>query len=253
MRVSAIVSTYNSERFFKGCIDDLLNQTLWQQGDLEIVVINAGSTQGELFLIKEYLRQGIPITVITTMREPLYVSWNRGIRIASGEYITNANTDDRHAPDAYEKQAAYLDAHPTVGLVYADAYVTTTPNATWDSDYDLCDEPPYQEGVLQWPEYNALDLLRHCYMGQAPMWRRDLHTQAGLFDESFIIAGDYEMWLRLAVCGIQMAKLHDILGLFYWHPSQLGRDNQQHSAYESRRAILRHKLAIEAQWQPSPT
>lgn len=117
IRVSAVVSTYNSERFFRGCIEDLLQQSLFQRGELEIVVINAGSKQGELYLIKEYFRQGIPLTVITTLREPLYTSWNRGIWIAKGRYITNANTDDRHCPDAYAILADTLDRKPLVGLV----------------------------------------------------------------------------------------------------------------------------------------
>lgn len=249
IKVSAIVSTYNSERFFKGCIEDLMQQTLWAKGELEIVIVNAGSKQGELYLIKEYFRQGIPLTVITTLREPLYKSWNRGIKIAKGQYITNANTDDRHAPDAYEKQAAYLDAHPAIGLVYADAFVTTTANATWDSDYTLSTEPPYSDGLLAWQDYNPPDLLKHCYIGQAPLWRKSLHDTVGFFDESFMVAGDYEMWLRMASCGVQMYHLPDITGLFYWHPDQLGRQAAQHSAYESRRAILKHRHAIEAQWE----
>lgn len=250
IKVSAIVSTYNSEEYFKGCIEDLMRQTLWGRGELEIVVINAGSEQGELYFIKEYFKQGIPLTVITTMREPLYVSWNRGIRIAQGKYITNANTDDRHNPQAYELQAEYLDNHPEIGLVYADAYVTTTKNAVWGEPYTLSEEPPYEDGMLSWQEYNPLDLLKHCYMGQAPMWRKVLHDSVGHFDESYQIAGDYEMWLRMASCGVKMHKLPQILGLFYWHPSQLGRSQQGHSAYESRRAILKHRRAITEQWQP---
>jgi len=249
IRVSAIVSTYNSEQFFRGCIEDLLAQSLYQRGALEIVVVNAGSKQSELYMMKEYLRQGIPLTVITTQREPLYTSWNRGIRIAKGQYITNANTDDRHAPDAYAIQADYLDKHPMTGLVYADAFVTTTPNATWDSPYELSSEAPYQDGMLAWIDYEPLSLLRFCYMGQAPMWRRELHTQAGLFDESFMVAGDYEMWLRFAACGVNMAHIKDVLGLFYWHKDQLGRAQAEQSAYESRRAVLRHKEGIERTWQ----
>lgn len=249
IKVSAIVSTYNSEKFFRGCIEDLLAQSLWQRGELEIVVINAGSKQGELYLIKEYFRQGIPLTVMTTQREPLYTSWNRGIRIAQGRYVTNANTDDRHAPDAYAILADTLDRNPAIGLVYADAYVTPTANATWDGYYELNTEPPYQNGMLNWVAYNPMLLTHYCYIGQAPMWRKDLHEQVGYFDESYLIAGDYEMWLRMAACGINMLHIPQPLGLFYWHPEQLGRQQAEHSTYESRRAVLKHREAIQAQWE----
>lgn len=253
IKVSAIVSTYNSSRFIRGCLDDLLAQSLWQRGELEIVVINSGSQQDEAYHLKQYLKQGIPLTIITTLREPLYVAWNRGLRIAQGEYVTNANTDDRHHPLAYEQMATALDNNPSIGLVYADAFVTPTPNATWDSPYDLNDQPPYPNGVLGWPEFDPLLLLQYCYIGQAPMWRKSLHTQVGFFDESFMVAGDYELWLRMVACGVPMQRLPQILGLFYWHPDQLGRRQAQQSAMESRRAIWRHRKAIEKQWQPSPT
>lgn len=249
IKVSAIVSTYNSAKFIRGCLDDLLSQTLWQRGELEIIVINSGSQQDEAYYLKEYLRRGIPLTIITTLREPLYVAWNRGLTIAQGQYVTNANTDDRHHPCAYEMQAAYLDQYPTVGLVYADAFVTPTPNATWDSTYQLNDEAPYPNGVLGWPEFDPHALLQYCYIGQAPMWRKSLHDTVGFFDTSFMVAGDYEMWLRMVACGVVMQRLPQVLGLFYWHPEQLGRQQAAQSAMESRRAMLRHREAITTQWQ----
>lgn len=251
MKVSAIVSTYNSERFFQGCIEDLMQQTLWKSGELEIVVINAGSKQGESYYIREYLRQGIPLTVITSLREPLYSSWNRGIRIAKGQYITSANTDDRHKPDAYEVLAKTLDDNPSIGLVYADAHVTPTPNATWGGIYELSEEAPYEDGMLGWPEFDPLLLTKLCYMGQAPMWRASLHQQVGYFDESYMIAGDYEMWLRMVSCRkVRMQHVPELLGIFYWHPSQLGRSQSKQSAMESRRAILKHRQRIHDIWQP---
>ena len=44
-KVSAIVSVYKAERFIKGCLEDLLSQTLFQKGDLEIIIVNSGSPE----------------------------------------------------------------------------------------------------------------------------------------------------------------------------------------------------------------
>lgn len=253
MRVSAIVSTYNSAAFFKGRIDDLMRQSLWERGELEIVVINAGSKQDESYYIKEYIRQGIPLTVITSLREPLYTSWNRGIRIARGQYITNANTDDRHCPDAYRIMAEALDNAPDTGLVYADAYVTPTPNARWGGMYDISTEQPYPSGRLNWPAFDPLTLLKHCYIGHAPMWRKEIHEALGYFDESYMVAGDYEMWLRMVASGIRMQRVDDVLGLFYWHPAQLGRQAAAQSGMESRRALLKYRETVRVKWEHSPT
>lgn len=244
-KVSAIISCYNAERFLRGCIDDLLAQTLWAQDRLEIVVINASEKRGDALILRDYLKQGIPLQIITTPREPLYTSWNRGIRMATGDYITNANTDDRRRPDALERLAEVLDTTPDVGVVYADDYVTSTENAVWGQPYTIVKEPPYELGRLNWPDFDRQHLTRQCYMGPHPLWRRMLHQQAGLFDDSYMIAGDYEMWLRLAAYGVNFKRVPEVLGLFYWNPAQLGRIQAQQSNMESRRAVLKWGGQIE--------
>lgn len=246
-RVSALVSTYASEKFLRGCIDDLLTQTLWQQNRLEIVVVNASSPQGEAYILRDYLRQGVPLQIITSLREPLSTSWNRAIRLSTGDYLTTANADDRHRPDALERLADVLDNNPNVGLAYADCYVTSTENAEWGKPYELSLEPPYGLGRLNWPDFDRQRLLRQCYMGPQPVWRRKLHEQFGLFDESYPIAGDYEMWLRFAAFGVTFQRVPDVLGLFYWNPSQMGRSQLQQAAMESRRAVLKWEQRIVQQ------
>jgi glycosyltransferase involved in cell wall biosynthesis len=244
-KVSAIVSAYNSERFLRGCIDDLLNQTLYAQNRLEIIVINASEQRGDTLILRDYLRQSIPLQIITTPREPLYTSWNRGIRLATGDYITNANTDDRHRPDALEMLADTLDSQPSVGVVYADCYVTNTENAVWDKPYTIVQEAPYGTGRLNWPTFDRQRLTQQCYIGPQPLWRRSLHQQFGLFDESYMVAGDYEFWLRLAAYGVEFQRVAEVLGLFYWNPNQLGRAQSQQSAMESRRALLKWRSQID--------
>lgn len=234
--VTALVSVYNGAKFLRGRLDDLIQQTLYRNGELEIVVINSGSTDITARVLEaEYLPY---ITLITSLREPLYTAWNRGIQLAAGRYITNANVDDRLRPDALEIMAQYLDEHPDAGLVCGDSYVTTTENATWQSPYELCQEAPYAAGRLNFPPPDPAVLLQQCVTGNNPMWRRKLHETAGLFDESYLVAGDYEFALRLAAHKVPMHKIDDVLGLFYWHPSQLGRASAEQSAYESRRALL---------------
>ena len=133
-RVSAIVSTYNSERFLRGCLEDLVQQTLFKRHELEVIVVNTGSQQGEDSLVNE-LQKNYPqiVSIRIGERETIYQAWNRGIRAASGEYVTTANTDDRHRSDALEVMASELDAHPEVALVYGDVFVTNFENQTFDS------------------------------------------------------------------------------------------------------------------------
>jgi glycosyltransferase involved in cell wall biosynthesis len=236
-KTSAIVSVYNGEKFFQGRLENLLAQTAWSAGELEIIIVNSGSKQGEDGIARQYMAKGVPFIYIKSLREPLYVAWNRAISAATGDYIIPANVDDRLHPVAVEKLAEYLDMHDNIDLVYADSYVTDTENATWES-YRLSSRPPYL-GRLEWPQFEPKRLLDHYYLGPCPMWRRSLHLRFGLFDQSFQLAGDYEWALRLAAHGVKMLHVQEFLSLFY--DNGMGINHQEFSAMESRRAILRWK------------
>ena len=117
--ISALVSTYNSERFIRGCLEDLEAQTVANK--LEIIVVNSGSEQNEESIVKEFQKKYSNIKYVKTeLRETIYTAWNRAIKIARGKYLTNANTDDRHRKDALEILANELDNNPDIALVYGD-------------------------------------------------------------------------------------------------------------------------------------
>jgi len=82
--VTAIVSTYNSEKFIRGCLEDLENQTIADK--LEIIVVNSGSKQNEEAIVKEFQQKYDNIKYIKTdKRETIYQAWNHGIKAASGK------------------------------------------------------------------------------------------------------------------------------------------------------------------------
>ena len=70
--ITAIVSTYSAERFMRGCLEDLIAQTLFSE--TEVLVIDSGSPQGESAICLEYARKHPQIKLIRTEREPLYAA-----------------------------------------------------------------------------------------------------------------------------------------------------------------------------------
>jgi glycosyltransferase involved in cell wall biosynthesis len=188
--VTAIVSTYKSEEFIRGCMEDLVEQTLFKRGEVEILVIDSGSPENERAVVEEFQKHHSNVVYVRTEREPLYTAWNRALRMAHGRYISNANTDDRHRADAYEVMAAALDNRPEVALVYGDMVLTQTPNAKLGTAPD--------EKLYPWAPFSVAGLLGEERCGPHPMWRRDLHYDLGGFIEEFKVASDYEWWLRLA-------------------------------------------------------
>ena len=175
-RLTAIVSVYNSERFISGCLADLASQTIADR--VEIIVIDSGSKQNEEAVVQEYQRTYQNIKYVKlAQRESVYAAWNRAIRVATGEYLTNANTDDRHAPHAFECMVRTLDERPNFALVYADQWITETENENFDKFTPV--------GRFNWKDYDPQQLIFGCYVGPQPMWRRALHEKYGYFDETF--------------------------------------------------------------------
>lgn len=206
--VSAIVSTYNSEQFIRGCLENLEAQTIADR--LEIVVIDSGSEQNEKAIVEEFQQRYDNIVYIRTEeRETVYAAWNRGINVARGKYITNANTDDRHRSDAFERMVEVLDKQPDIALVYADQLITETPNEKFSKTKAA--------RRWNWPEYSYRELETQCIVGPQPMWRKKLHQKYGGFDPSFFSAGDYEFWLRIGK-NEQFYRIPDVLGLYYQNP-----------------------------------
>ena len=230
IKVTAIVSTYNSEKFITACLDDLINQTLYSKGELEIVVVNSGSLQNEESVIEEYQSRYKNIKYIKTERETIYSAWNRGVKQASGIYITNANTDDRHSPFAFEVMADFLDKNQNknIDVVYADSYVTKFENENWGTKKI--------KGIFKWPEHNIRHLFDVCYLGPQPMWRKSLHDKLGYFDAEYQSAGDYEFWLRLSTKGINFAHLNEVFGIYYENENSVSLSNINLNWEESEKA-----------------
>ena len=95
--ITVIINVYNGEKFIKKCLDCIINQTY---KNLEILVINDGSTDNTLNIIKEYKDKRIK--VITTKNQGLSLSRNVGIESAKGDYLYFIDVDDFIEPDTIE-------------------------------------------------------------------------------------------------------------------------------------------------------
>lgn len=242
IKVSAIVSTYNSERFIRGCLEDLTNQTLYKKGALEIIVIDSCSPQNERAIVEGFQKSHHNIVYVRTeKRETIYAAWNRAIKIAKGKYITNANTDDRHRKDGLEILANELDKNPDVVLVYGNQIITETENETFEHHKPV--------GVFQWPDFNRNYLLKVCNIGPQPMWRKSVHRESGYFDDIFQIAGDYEFWLRISP-KYHFKHIPEYLGLYLRSPQSVEYRNQELTQQETLVIQEKYKKLKDIQEKP---
>ena len=99
-KVSVIVPAFNVEKYISKCLLSLLNQTL---KDIEIVVINDGSTDKTLEIVEKFEELDKRIRIINQENQKQGAARNRGMEIATGEYIGFVDSDDWVDLDYFEK------------------------------------------------------------------------------------------------------------------------------------------------------
>ena len=91
MKISIIVPVYNGEKYFAECIQSILDQSFT---DIEVIVINDGSTDGSLPLIKGSAQNDSRVVVINQKNKGVSAARNAGLSKARGDYIMFVDADD---------------------------------------------------------------------------------------------------------------------------------------------------------------
>jgi len=236
-KVSIITSVYNGDEYIRPFLEDITRQTIFKE-KCELILINANSPGNEEEVILEYKEKYPDNIVYRKLKEDpgIYAVWNMGTEMASGEYFTNANLDDRKAPSALETHAKALYVDPSVDLVYADMAITDKPNETWENNTS-------ENKRYNFPEF-SFDNLKMVNMPHAsPMWRRQIHEKYGFFDAKYKSAGDWEMWLRAASQGSKFKKIDGVLGLYYFNPTGISTNPENFSWKQEEETEIYEKYA----------
>ncbi|HSI22289.1 MAG TPA: glycosyltransferase [Methylophilaceae bacterium] len=111
-RISILLPVYNGARYLADAIDSILNQSF---SEFELVIVNDGSKDHSARIVAGYTdtriryfeqeNQGLPATL------------NRAASQAHGEYLFRQDQDDISHPNRLERQVAFLDQHPEIGIV----------------------------------------------------------------------------------------------------------------------------------------
>ena len=99
-KVSVIIPVYNSENYLVKCLNSIVNQTL---NEIEIIIVNDGSTDDSQLIIDEFKRNDSRIITIEQLNGGLGAARNKGIENASGEYIAFVDSDDYVDLSMFEK------------------------------------------------------------------------------------------------------------------------------------------------------
>ncbi len=108
IKVSILVPAYNAEKYIERCLDSLIQQTL---KDIEIIIINDGSTDATLEICEKFCTRDKRVHVYTKQNGGHGIARNMGIEKANGEFIGFVDADDYIDLDMYEK--LYMAAEST--------------------------------------------------------------------------------------------------------------------------------------------
>lgn len=108
-RISIIIPVYNTEKYLSRCFDSIILQTY---KDIEIIIINDGSTDNSLSIIRDYEKKDNRIIVIDKENEGVSSARNMGIEQATGEYIMFCDSDDSVHPQWCEYMLEQIKRYP---------------------------------------------------------------------------------------------------------------------------------------------
>jgi glycosyltransferase involved in cell wall biosynthesis len=182
--VSVIMSVYNGAPYLREAVDSMLAQTFT---DFELILIDDGSVDETAAILSTY--DDPRISVHHQPNQGLVAALNRGLALARGELYARMDADDRSHPERLQKQVAFLNQYPTVGLVGAARRVIDETGA-------VC------APLLAYPTDNsqlqADLLLRNCFCHGSVMVRRTCVEQVGMYRHEFSNVEDYDLWLRIS-------------------------------------------------------
>jgi glycosyltransferase involved in cell wall biosynthesis len=136
IKVSVIIPCYNAEDYISKCLEMLFKDKL---SDKEIIMINDGSKDNTLKILKEYQKDHKEIKIINQKNSGQAVARNKGLALASGEYITFVDVDDWVEENMIYELYNYANSNNS-DYVYCDYYEHYSQNNKKINNYHTDDE-----------------------------------------------------------------------------------------------------------------
>ncbi|HEY9770418.1 MAG TPA: glycosyltransferase [Coleofasciculaceae cyanobacterium] len=183
--VSVIIPCYNSERWISEAIDSILAQTY---PNIEIIVVDDGSTDSSLEIIKSY---GDRLKWVTGTNQGGNVARNRGFQLSKGKYIQWLDADDYLLPEKIAHQIEFL-ATNNCDVVYGD----------WQHQYHQEDGSNSLGNIkLSGQHLDTLEALLSGWWASpaAYLIKRKIVIEINGWDETLKAGQDRDFWIRVAI------------------------------------------------------
>ena len=230
--VSVVMATYNTEyAMLREAVESLIDQTY---SNWELILIDDCSDKfNDFSFLDEYKDSRIKLY---HNEENLGCTkcFNKGIRLAQGEYIARLDADDIALPKRFEVQVKYMERHPDVKVVSSISYIFGTT-----SGLNLV--IPNRDGYMK-----AVSLFRNIMAHSSVLYRRDLFDVDQMYyDESFVHGQDYELFVRILNKGYKIRQCNKCLVMIRNHEAQISSSDQRRSIQSDNLAKVRERQLRE--------
>ena len=181
--VSIVTPSFNQASYLEQTIQSVLNQ---DHADIEYLVIDGGSTDGSVDIIKKYAPR---LAYWVSEKDAGQAdAINKGMARTRGEIVAWLNSDDYYLPGAVTAAVRTFEQNPDVVLVYADMLAVDEGGQTFNT--------------LRYRQLTLEDLLSFQIIGQpAVFMRRSAFEKAGGLDLSYHFLLDQLLWIRISAQG----------------------------------------------------
>ena len=208
VKISVIMSVYNGEDYLAEAIDSVLAQSFT---DFELIIINDCSTDKTADILSHYASLDARVKVHTNeVNLRLPSSLNKAISLAEGKYIARMDADDICLPDRFEKQYAFMEAHPDTAL--SSCRFMTLKNGVISSGG--CGGKTDNESI------KALLLVTNPILHPGIIAKADVIRELG-YDKSFTCTEDMELWSRFVMAKCKIEILPEYLMIYRLHDKQI--------------------------------
>ena len=180
MKVSVITAVFNGAKTIQDCIKSVSGQIY---PNIEHIIIDGGSTDGTLEVIKRYTEKRV--NIVSEPDNGIYDALNKGIRQASGEVIGLLHSDGFYAHDRVIEKVADIFMKYNIDSCYGDLQYVDKNNP--DKVIRYWKSSQYRHGKFKYgwmPPHSTFFV------------KKEIYNKYGYFNTNFKIAADYELMLR---------------------------------------------------------
>lgn len=204
-KISVVVPSFNQVAFIDQTLRSIIDQNY---PNLELIVIDGGSTDGSVDVIRKY--ESHIIYWVSAPDGGQTRGLIKGFEKATGDIMCWLNSDDLFDADTLHDVADFMERNPNADAVYGDALWIDESGRALRVQREI----PFNRFLWMYT-YNYIP-------GMSMFWRRQIYEQVGGLNPEFDLAMDADLWIRIADIG-RIAHFRKIWSRMRFYPEQKNR------------------------------